>query len=158
MDYYSSSFAIHISQLLYAHLAADDDPTRAAEFRSRARQVALDLVHYYDGEGRAIPFGRSVTYKFAMAAFWGALAVADVELPAPLTWGVVKGLLLRHLRWWQRQEGMWSASGTLTVGYTYPNMFVGSPPESLCPWFWDRQTDRRTDRQTDRKRDEPVPT
>jgi hypothetical protein len=26
-----------------------------------------------------------------MAAFWGALAYADVEPPAPLTWGHVKG-------------------------------------------------------------------
>ena len=52
MDYYSSSFAIHFLQLLYAKLAGEDDPERAAEFKKRAQQAALDLVHYYDDEGK----------------------------------------------------------------------------------------------------------
>ena len=142
MDYYSSSFAIHFLQLLYAKLAGDEDPERAAEFRKRAQIAALDLAHYYDEEGkfrlssflkipnrltvlgRSIPFGRSVGYRFAMVSFWGALAYADVELPAPLTWGMVKGIVLRHLRWWQTQHDIWSPSGTLTIGYSYPNMYV----------------------------------
>jgi hypothetical protein len=74
--------------------------------------------------GRAIPFGRSVGYRFAMISFWGALAYAGVELPEPLTWGMVKGIVLRHLRWWQTQPDIWSPSGTLTIGYSYPNMYV----------------------------------
>jgi len=124
MDYYSSSFAIHFLQLLYAKLAGEEDPERAAEFKHRAQQVALDLVHYYDEEGRSIPFGRSVGYRFAMVSFWGALAYADVELPAPLTWGMVKGIVMRHLRWWQTQHAMWNSSGVLSIGYSYPNMYV----------------------------------
>ena len=59
-----------------------------------------------------------------MVSFWGALAYADVDLPAPLTWGMVKGIVMRHLRWWQTQHDMWSSSGTLTIGYSYPNMYV----------------------------------
>lgn len=51
MDYYSSSFAIHFLQLLYAKLAGEDEPARAAEFKKRAQQAALDLVHYWDDEG-----------------------------------------------------------------------------------------------------------
>lgn len=124
MDYYSSSFAIQFLQLLYAKIAGDDEPERAAEFRKRAQLVALDLAHYFDEQGRAIPFGRSVGYRFAMVSFWGALAYAGVELPAPLTWGMVKGIVMRHLRWWQTQHDMWSPSGTLTVGYSYPNMYM----------------------------------
>jgi hypothetical protein len=71
--------------------------------------------------GRAIPFGRSMTYRFAMSSFWGALAFADVELPAPLTWGVVKGLQLRNIRYWAKQAGSYGPDGTLTIGYCYPN-------------------------------------
>ncbi|RYC57865.1 hypothetical protein CHU98_g8352 [Xylaria longipes] len=127
MDYYSSSFAIHFLQLLYAKLAGEDEPERAEEFRKRAQVVALDLVHYYDKEGRSLPFGRSVGYRFAMVSFWGALAYAGVELPKPLTWGMVKGIVLRHLRWWQTQPDIWSPSGTLTIGYSYPNMYPGKP-------------------------------
>jgi hypothetical protein len=128
MDYYSSSFAIQFLQLLYAKLAGEEDPERAAEFKKRAQMMALDLVHYFDDEGRAIPYGRSVGYRFAMVSFWGALAYADVELPEPLTWGMVKGIVFRHLRWWQTQDAMWTAAGTLSLGYSYPNQYVSQSP------------------------------
>ncbi len=52
MDYYSSSFAIQFLQLLYAKLAGEDEPERAEEFKKRAQTVALDLIHYYDNEGK----------------------------------------------------------------------------------------------------------
>jgi len=133
MDYYSSSFAIHFLQLLYAKLAGEEEPERAAEFKKRAQMAALDLVHYYDEQGRAIPFGRSVGYRFAMVSFWGALAYADVELPAPLTWGMVKYIVLNHLRWWQTQPNIWSSSGTLTIGYSYPNMYVSKNRYKYIP-------------------------
>ncbi|KAF8653454.1 hypothetical protein AX16_003929 [Volvariella volvacea WC 439] len=137
LDYYSSSFAIQFAQLVYSKLAQDEDPVRCEEYRNRARKFALDFVHYFDAEGlnvsdaflrelthetgRAIPFGRSMTYRFAMSSFWGALAFADVELPAPLTWGVIKGLQLRNLRFWTKQPGAYYPDGTLTIGYCYPN-------------------------------------
>ncbi|RYP12645.1 hypothetical protein DL767_011180 [Monosporascus sp. MG133] len=136
MDYYSSSFAIHFLQLLYAKLAGEEEPARAEEFKRRAQVAALDLVHYYDNEGRSIPFGRSVGYRFAMVSFWGALAYAGVELPAPLTWGMVKGIVLRHLRWWQTQPDIWSSSGTLTIGYSYPNMYMAENYNSPGSPYW----------------------
>ncbi|KAI1342102.1 hypothetical protein F5Y15DRAFT_430540 [Xylariaceae sp. FL0016] len=136
MDYYSSSFAIHFLQLLYAKLAGKDEPARAEEFKKRAQIAALDLAHYYDREGRAIPFGRSVGYRFAMVSFWGAMAYAGVELPKPLTWGMVKGIVLRHLRWWQTQPDIWSPSGTLTIGYSYPNMYVSENYNSPGSPYW----------------------
>ncbi|KAH7152070.1 hypothetical protein B0J13DRAFT_547547 [Dactylonectria estremocensis] len=136
MDYYSSSFAIHLLQLLYARLARDEDPERAEEFKKRAQAVALDLAHYYDDEGRAIPFGRSVGYRFAMVSFWGALAYAGVELPESLTWGMVKGIVLRNLRWWQTQNEIWTSSGTLSIGYSYPNMYMAENYNSPGSPYW----------------------
>ncbi|KAL6849296.1 hypothetical protein ACO1O0_008832 [Amphichorda felina] len=132
MDYYSSSFAIQFLQLIYARLAGDEDPERAEEFKKRAQQIALDLVHYYDDDGRAIPYGRSLTYRFAVVSFWGAMAYAGAELPAPLTWGMVKGIVLRHLRWWQTQHAMWTSSGTLSLGYSYPNMYYWACLAFIC--------------------------
>ncbi|KPM41256.1 hypothetical protein AK830_g5274 [Neonectria ditissima] len=136
MDYYSSSFAIHFLQLLYAKLAGEDDPERAEEFKKRAQLFALDLVHYFDDEGRAIPFGRSVIYRFAMVSFWGSLAYAGVELPEPLTWGMVKGIVLRNLRWWQTQHDIWTSSGTLSIGYSYPNMYMAENYNSPGSPYW----------------------
>lgn len=135
MDYYSSSFAIQLLQLLYAKLAGKDDPERASEFKRRAQDMALDLIHYFDDDGRVIPFGRSMSYRFAVVSFWGAIAIADVDLPTPLTWGMVKSVVLRHLRWWQTQHGMWTASGTMSLGYTYPNMYVSEASQTALPRF-----------------------
>jgi len=71
-----------------------------------------------------------------MVSFWGALAYADVDLPAPLTWGMVKGIVLRHFRWWQTQHDMWSSSGTLTIGYSYPNMYMAENYNSPGSPYW----------------------
>ena len=71
-----------------------------------------------------------------MVSFWGALAYADVELPDPLTWGMVKGIVLRHFRWWQTQHDMWSSSGTLTIGYSYPNMYMAENYNSPGSPYW----------------------
>jgi hypothetical protein len=106
---------------VYSKLAWNDDQKRCEDYRERAKLFAKDFVWYFDPEGRGIPFGRSLTYRFAMSSFWGACAFADLELPAPLTWGVVKGLQLRNIRWWTKQAGAYNVDGTLTIGYVYPN-------------------------------------
>ncbi|KIY46646.1 hypothetical protein FISHEDRAFT_46929 [Fistulina hepatica ATCC 64428] len=121
LDYYSSSFAIQYSQLIYSKLQQADDPVRCKEYRRRAYKFAQDFVHYFDEQGRAITFGRSLTYRWAMSSFWGAVAFADLELPEPLSWGAVKGLQLRNLRYWAHQPGAFNADGTLTIGFCYPN-------------------------------------
>ncbi|EIN09320.1 hypothetical protein PUNSTDRAFT_126290 [Punctularia strigosozonata HHB-11173 SS5] len=136
LDYYSSSFAIQFAQLVYSKLAQNEDPERCEAFRQRARQFALDFVHYFDEEGRAVAFGRSLVYRFAMSSFWGALAFADVELPAPLTWGVVKGIQLRNLRYWAAQPGAYNPDGTLTLGYAYPNLNLTENYNSPGSPYW----------------------
>ena len=136
MDSYSGSFAIQYLQLLYAKLNGDRDPQRAAAFKERARIFALDAVLYYDPQGRHITFGRSLTYRFAMAGFWSAVAFADLELPTPLSWGVIKGLLLRNCRWWQSQKDILSPQGTLTIGYSYPNQFLSESYNSPGSPYW----------------------
>jgi hypothetical protein len=136
MDYYSGSFAIQYLQLLYAKLAADIDPEQAAEYKERARLYAQDFIHYFDPEGRAITFGRSLTYRWAMVAFWGSLAFADVSLPSPLSWGVVKGIWLRNLRWWTTQHDIFQSNGMLTLGYSYPNTYLAENYNSPGSPYW----------------------
>ena len=136
MDYYSGSFAIQYLQLLYAKLAADIDQEQATEYKERARLYAQDFVHYFDPEGRAITFGRSLTYRWAMVAFWGSLAFADVELPSPLSWGVVKGIWMRNLRWWTTQHDIFQSNGMLTLGYSYPNTYLAENYNSPGSPYW----------------------
>lgn len=158
-DYYSGSFAIQYAQLLFVKYAADFDPARANRYKDQAREFALHYWRYFDTDGKstqidlvpdvltvlicrdntgaAIPFGRSLTYRFAFAAFWSALSLAEVDLPAPLNdMGVAKGLLLRHLRWWAAQPYIFNTDGTLNIGYTYPNLFMSEDYNSPQSVYW----------------------
>ncbi|PPJ51050.1 hypothetical protein CBER1_07534 [Cercospora berteroae] len=137
MDYYSGSFAIQLLQLLYAKLAGDFDPERCELYRHRAREFALDFIHYQDPiSGHSIPFGRSLTYRFATIAFWSAFAFADVEPPEPLTWGIIKGLILRNLRWWSQFRHIFQPNGMLNIGYTYPNYYLAENYNSPGSPYW----------------------
>lgn len=50
-DYYSGSFAIQYSQLLYCRFAADIDPERVNIFRERARQFGTSIWRYFNEDG-----------------------------------------------------------------------------------------------------------
>jgi hypothetical protein len=130
-DYYVA-FAMHFYGLLYSALATELDPGRCARFRERAAIFAKDFIHWFAADGSALPFGRSLTYRFAQGAFWGALAFADVEA---LPWEVIKGLHLRHLRWWLRQD-IFSDTGLLTIGYGYPNLNIAEAYSSPASPYW----------------------
>ncbi|KAK4552181.1 hypothetical protein LTR86_010535 [Recurvomyces mirabilis] len=136
MDYYSGSFAIQYLQLLYAQLNGTEDPKRAKEYKKRAQTFALDFVHYQDPDGHSIPFGRSLTYRFATISFWSSFAFASVEPPAPSTWGMIKGLVLRNLRWWSKHHHIFQPNGMLNIGYTYPNYYLAENYNSPGSPYW----------------------
>lgn len=136
-DYYSGSFALQFAPLIYVRFASDYDIARAECYRSRAKIFAKHYWRYFSPTGAAIPFGRSLTYRFAFAAFWAAASAAQIDLPAPLNEpGVVKGLLLRHLRWWAQQHDIFNADGTMHIGYTYPNMHIAENYTSPQSPYW----------------------
>lgn len=54
-DYYSGSFAIQFSQLLYAKYAADIDPVRCELFHARAREFAAEFWRFFDVDGESEP-------------------------------------------------------------------------------------------------------
>ncbi len=130
-DYYIP-FAMHYYGLIYAKLAGTRDPERAQRFRERAISFAQDFIHWFAADGAALPFGRSLTYRFAQGGFWGALAFADVEA---LPWGVIKGLALRHLRWW-RDQPIFESDGILSIGYTYPNLNMAEQYNAPGSPYW----------------------
>lgn len=54
VDYYSGSFAIQFSQLLYSRFAADLDPVRANMYRQRGRDFGKTFWRYFDIEGTQV--------------------------------------------------------------------------------------------------------
>lgn len=129
-DYYIP--VMHFYALIYAKLAQEDDSSRANLFRERAAAFAKDFINWFAADGSALPFGRSLTYRFAQSAFWGALAFAGVEV---LPWVIIKGLLLRNLRWWARHP-IFTDGGVLSVGYAYPNLLMAEEYNSPASPYW----------------------
>lgn len=130
-DYYVP-FALHYYGLLYAKLMGAEDPERAARFRQRAERFARDFLRWFAADGSALPYGRSLAYRFSQSAFWSALAYAGTDSVPP---GVLKGLVLRHLRWWFRQP-IFDAEGVLTIGYAYPNLVMAEQYNSPGSPYW----------------------
>ncbi|WP_293592774.1 DUF2264 domain-containing protein [Pluralibacter sp.] len=130
-DYYISS-GFHFYSLLYSHFMQDVDPQRCLRYRQRARQFAKDYIHYFTCDGSAIPFGRSLTYRFVQVAFWSAVAFSGLDV---LPTAVVKGLILRHLDWWQSQP-ITDERGLFTLGYTWPNLIMTEDYNSPCSPYW----------------------
>ncbi|KAF1979604.1 hypothetical protein BU23DRAFT_446926 [Bimuria novae-zelandiae CBS 107.79] len=137
-DYYSGSFAMQFAQCLFVRFAVSlpEYASRIDRYRDQAREFASEYWRYFDTDGAAIPFGRSLTYRFAFAAFWDAVAFANVPLPAHLSPGAVKGLLLRHLRWWTKQPHIFNTDGTQNIGYCYANMYMAEDYNSPQSVYW----------------------
>ncbi|MBQ3477907.1 MAG: DUF2264 domain-containing protein [Clostridia bacterium] len=132
-DYYTL-WAFHYYGLVYARFMGKRDPERAARFIDRARQIAPRFAAWFDGEGRALPYGRSLTYRFAQGAFWSACALSGVTADG-LGWGAVKGLLLKNLRWWMKQP-IFDRDGILTIGYGYPNLIFAEGYNAPGSPYW----------------------
>jgi hypothetical protein len=131
IDHYGG-FALHFYGLIYARHAADADASRARAYRERATAFAKDFRHWFGADGAALAIGRSLTYRFAMAAFWGGLAYAGVEA---LPWGEIRGLWARQIRWWMRQP-IFDAAGRLSVGYCWPSYLMSEEYNSPGSPYW----------------------
>ncbi|WP_051248920.1 DUF2264 domain-containing protein [Inquilinus limosus] len=131
IDHYNG-FALHFYGLIYAAHRAERDPARAQAYKDRAAAFAQGFRHWFGADGAALAIGRSLTYRFAMAGFWGALAYAGVEA---LPWGQIRGLWARQIRWWMRQP-IFDAAGRLPVGYRWPNYFMSEEYNSPGSPYW----------------------
>lgn len=134
-DYYVP-FAFHYYGLVYAKVMEQDDPRRSALFKERASVFAHQFIHWFSEDGAALPFGRSLTYRFAEASFWSACLFAGIE---PFSIGVMKGLLVRHMQYWLRQS-MFDRDGILTIGYAYPNLLMAERYNAPGSPYWSMKT------------------
>ena len=138
-DYYTL-WAFHYYGLVYAKYRADADPERAARYLERARLILPRFAAWFDGAGRGLPYGRSLTYRFAQGAFFSACALAGVTSEGgagfnAIGWGQLKGLLLRNLRWWMSRP-IFDRDGILTIGYGYPNLICAEGYNAPGSPYW----------------------
>ena len=114
--------SFHFVLLLLRRFAPEACPLPDEE--ARAAAFERDYVSWFDRQGRSVPFGRSIFYRFGHGCFWAAEALTGTH---SLGLGEVKRLLLQHLRWWHAH--LIPASGPLAPGYGYPNL---SLVENYC--------------------------
>lgn len=133
-DYYVS-FAIHFYSLIYS-VVSQEDAERCRMFRERAECFAADFIYWFDDRGRAVPYGRSLTYRFSQAAFWSAYVYAGLN-SIPL--GVVKGILSRHMKEWMSNP-IFDRDGILTIGYSYPNLNMAESYNAPGSPYWATKT------------------
>ena len=134
-DYYIS-FAIHFYCLVYARVMESEDPARSDTYKQRALEFSKQFIYWFDKDGDAIPFGRSLTYRFSQVAFFSACLLADIE-PFPLP--VMKALITEHLRSWLKRD-IFDEGRMLTVGYGYANLHMSERYNAQGSPYWALKT------------------
>ena len=130
-DYYIA-FAIHFYSLIYAKVMEEEDPENSRIFKERANEFAKTFIYWFDEDGSALAFGRSLTYRFAQICFFSACVFAGVE---PFPMGVIKGIISRHFDWWLSKP-IFDNKGLLTVGYAYPNLNMAEFYNAYGSPYW----------------------
>ncbi|MGW5421291.1 DUF2264 domain-containing protein [Streptomyces sp. NPDC003943] len=112
-DHYNA-WALHFYPVLHAHLAGDRE--LLDRYGPRLRAQLDDHVHLFDANGAPVPYGRSLTYRFAAAAapWLGALTGHT-----PLTPGATRRLASGALRHFL-DRGATDEHGLLTLGWYGP--------------------------------------
>lgn len=134
-DYYIS-FAIHFYSIVYAEFMEEEDKERCDSYRKRAKLFAQEFVYWFAEDGSSLPYGRSLTYRFAQAAFFSACVGFKLDvLPKP----VMKGIIVRHLDDWLSAP-IFDHIGILTIGYKYPNLQMSEDYNAPGSPYWAMKT------------------
>ena len=131
IDYYIP-FAIHFYGLIYSRFMEEKDPQRSERLKKRAEEFFDDYCYWFGENGKEVPFGRSLTYRFAHGAFFSAAAFAGVRKDSM---GIQKYLAAANLRSWLERP-IFDRSGFLSIGYGYPNLFMSEIYNAHGSPYW----------------------
>lgn len=135
MDYYIP-FAMHFYGLIFAELMKGRYPEYTRILKERGQEFAKDFVYWFGNDGNEVPFGRSLTYRFAHGAYFSAMAFAGMEGPG---YGVMKHLALGNMRLWLERP-IFDNAGVLTIGYGYPSVFMSERYNAPGSPYWSFKT------------------
>ena len=133
LDYYTP-WAFHYYGLIYAKAMRERDAERSKTLLERAKAIAPDIACWFDATGEALPYGRSLTYRFAQCAFFAALAMAEGESDA-LSYGAMKRMVLGNMRKWFSKP-IFDRDGVLTIGYGYPSLLMAEGYNAPGSPYW----------------------
>lgn len=132
-----NALAFHFYSLVYVVVMKNSDPERCKTYVDRATLFAHQYIHWFNENGQALPYGRSLIYRFATSGFWGIFPlVLDTNKEPPIPWSVMRSLYLRSLQWWAKQPINERGSKFLSLGYTYPNSYMMERYNSPQSPYW----------------------
>lgn len=125
-DYYSA-FAMQFYPLILSAYGGEGPKTK-----ERAMKFAESFIHWFSPDGAALPYGRSLTYRFAECAFFSACLFARI---APFDKATMKGIINRNMRFFLSKE-IFSSGGILEIGYGYPNHIMAEKYNAPGSPYW----------------------
>ena len=133
-DYYNA-MTFQFFSVLYIWKFGARDTVRAAHYCNRLKLFAADYAKLFSARGEAVPYGRSMTYRFAQAGFWSMAAAAGVDLGRGFDAAALKGLVARNIEAWDRAR-ICDNGGVLSVGYKYPNQHMCEGYNAAGSPYW----------------------
>lgn len=133
-DYYNA-MTFQFFSLLYIGWFGASDLARASRYSERVRLFAEDYARLFSARGEGVPYGRSMTYRFAQAGFWSMAAAVKIDLGAAFAPGALKGLIARNIQAWD-ERAICDNGGVLTIGYKYPNLHMAEGYNAAGSPMW----------------------
>lgn len=130
IDYYVA-FAIHFYGLIYAEFMKEKDEKRSRMLKERSTAFYPDFVYWFANDGNEVPFGRSLTYRYAHSSPLGAMAFANLDV----NYGVLKNLVLGNLETWMKRP-IFDNAGVLSIGYGYPQNGMSEDYNGCGSPYW----------------------
>ena len=131
-------FAYQFFTLVLVGLTKRNGPQEQL-LKKRASEFVPSYANWFATTGECLPYGRSLDYRFAQAAFWAAASFAGVEPPEHYSIADFKHLLLSNLRWWFSQN-IFQSDGLIPIGYAYPNMNMAEGYNGPASAYWALKT------------------
>lgn len=108
---------------------------RLEAYEEKARRFATDYVRLFSARGETVPYGRSLTYRFAHAGFWSMAAALRADLGSQFSPGVLKGLVKRNVEAWDPHR-VCDNGGVMAIGYHYPNLHMAESYNAAGSPMW----------------------
>ncbi|AEB07780.1 Uncharacterized conserved protein UCP014753 [Coriobacterium glomerans PW2] len=126
-DYYVA-IVFHLYALLIDRFVPDH---ALKDVIARSQAFEEDFICWSDSQGRSIPFGRSLTYRFAHIGYWAAATLAKANTHDI---SEIKQMTLANLSFWSEQPI--TQDGVLSIGFGYPNILVAEDYTAPGAPFW----------------------
>ena len=130
-DYYDA-WAYHFYSLLWMYIDSSMPSATRETIIHRAETFATSFKLFFDDDGEAVPFGRSLIYRFAQVAFWAAYKLNGLNGQSD---ALVKGIISHNINWWLNKD-IFHADGTLNLGYAYSNHLMTEPYNAEGSPYW----------------------